>query len=83
MTEMMDDFKKFVLEQFGKEIVFKKSDKIDTFESIFGASFIDKEELKLGINLSNYSGNKPNTSLGLERDSAEEYDLLQNITLAA
>lgn len=36
----MDDFRKFALEQFGKEIYFKKSDKIDTFESLFGASFV-------------------------------------------
>lgn len=39
-----EDFRRYVLEQFGMEISFRKSDKVDTFESLFRDSFISKGE---------------------------------------
>ena len=39
----LDDFIKYVKEQFDCEISVKKSDKPDTFASIFGASFLNDD----------------------------------------
>ena len=39
---MLDDFKKYVLEEFSINIEYKESDTPDTFESIFGTSFINE-----------------------------------------
>lgn len=83
MKDMMDDFRKFALEKFGKEIYFKKSDKIDTFESLFGASFVGKDELRIGVNMNTYSDSRLNISLDLEYNPVEKYDLQHDIALAA
>ena len=40
----LDDFIKYVKEQFDCEISVKKSDKPDTFASIFGSSFLNDRE---------------------------------------
>lgn len=39
-----EDFIKYAKEQFGCDIFLKSCDKPDTFESIFGASFISQDD---------------------------------------
>lgn len=83
MKDMMDDFRKFALEQFGKEIYYKKSGKIDTFEALFGASFVSKDELRIGVNMNTYNDSRLDISLDLDYNPIEEYDLRQDMALAA
>ena len=40
VNSALDDFIKYAKEQYGCEIILKESEKPDTFEDIFGASFI-------------------------------------------
>lgn len=40
----LDDFIKYVKEQFDCEISVKKCDKLDTFASIFGAGFLNDKD---------------------------------------
>ncbi|EHL19880.1 MAG: hypothetical protein ACTTHM_00250 [Peptoanaerobacter stomatis] len=44
MKDMMKAFAKYAKEQFGYNISFKKSSTPDTFESLFGESFIEKND---------------------------------------
>ena len=41
-SKALDDFIKYAKEQFGYDIILKKEDKSDSFESIFGASFLEQ-----------------------------------------
>lgn len=50
---MKDDFIKYAKEQYNYEISLKKSNTPDTFESIFGASFI-KNKNNIISNKDNY-----------------------------
>ncbi len=80
---MKEDFRRYVLEQFGMEISFRKSDKVDTFESLFGASFISKDELRIGVSVNVYNDSSSNISIDMEYDPIKEYDLQQDLALAA
>ena len=40
----LDDFIRYVKEQFDCEIFVEKSDTPDTFEQIFGVSFLEEQE---------------------------------------
>ena len=44
MSSMMEEFIQYAKEQFGYNISFDKSSMPDTFESLFGMSFIDQTE---------------------------------------
>lgn len=44
MKDMMKAFAKYAKEQFGYNISFEKSSTPDTFESLFGESFIKKND---------------------------------------
>lgn len=41
---MIDEFVKYSKELFGYDLVLEKSDVPDTFQSLFGAEFIEQEE---------------------------------------
>lgn len=41
---LLDDFIRYAKEEFNCDIHLKASDRPDTFESIFGASFLNEEE---------------------------------------
>lgn len=43
MNEMLNDFIKYAKEQFGYDIIAEKSSTPDTFESIFGFTFLDSD----------------------------------------
>ena len=40
----LDDFIRYVKEQFGCEIFVEESDTPDTFERLFGVSFLEEQE---------------------------------------
>jgi len=42
--EEVDDFIRYVKEQFDCEIFVEKSDTPDTFEQLFGVSFLEQQE---------------------------------------
>lgn len=44
MSDMMDEFVKYAKKEFGCDVTFEKSLKPDTFESIFGQSFLKQKE---------------------------------------
>ena len=44
MKDMMKAFAKYAKEQFGYDISIKKSSTPDTFESLFGASFVKQND---------------------------------------
>ncbi len=44
MREMMDEFIKYAKEQFGYDITFENSSTPDTFETLFGASFLKQND---------------------------------------
>ena len=44
MNSLMDKFIKYAKEQFGYDISLTEADTPDTFESLFGVSFITEEE---------------------------------------
>ncbi len=46
MKDMMEVFAKYAKEQFGCDISLKASSTPDTFESIFGVSFIKQNDAK-------------------------------------
>lgn len=78
MNTIMEEFKKYALEQYGYSISFKESETPDTFESLFGASFL------YSVDDSWYSTDIPSVEFKVaESSSLEEYDLQQNIVLAA
>ena len=79
----LDDFIKYAKEQFGCEISVKKSDKPDTFASIFGTSFLSPQELlKMAgenrpIDRSEIGIDTPKTSDGLQSFN-DGFDFLQH-----
>lgn len=84
MSSMMEEFIQYAKEQFGYNISFDKSSMPDTFESLFGMSFMDQiEKFDFGENIENsrsYS-NVIAKIKHLEKIYTEEIDWQQNLNL--
>lgn len=87
MNEMMEKFIKYAKEQFGYDISFKNSSTPDTFEKLFGASFLCPDDSyliqteKMGLDFS-YSMNVAKVNKA-DFIGGEDFDVLADMTFAA
>ena len=87
MKDMMEAFAKYAKEQFGCDISLKTSSTPDTFESIFGASFIKQNDDDIFFcegmeNSISYKNIVARVNV-VETVYREEIDLQQDLVLAA
>lgn len=87
MKDIKELFKEFAKEQFGYEISFEKTSTPDTFESLFGASFISQYDEEFFIPDGHYENavysNKVAKVNSIEVSCEEVIDLQQDIAVAA
>ena len=83
----MEEFKKYAKEEFGYDISFEKSSTPDTFESLFGTSFINQRDEDIFMPDEYYENvsysNKVAKMKSIEIPYEEVVDLQQDIVLAA
>lgn len=85
MKGTIEEFKEYVLEQYGYELSFDESDIPDTFEKIFGGSFLDaQDEVFYSESGKKYNANVADITINMLNSSTfGEYELQQFDVLAA
>lgn len=86
MRDMMDEFVKYAKEEFGYDITFEKSLEPDTFETLFGASFLkQKEDEKFfcegNENCMSYSNSE--TKIRIDSKMSESFSSKSELAFAA
>ena len=82
---MLDDFIQYAKEQFDCDIFLKYCEKPDTFESLFGASFLNDEQYEEDVDYFNNDISYENISITVQFVTGDELDVAfnSNVGLAA